>query len=107
MCDTDSISPSFCSTRVRAARKPHRCDACGEAIGPGQRYRSINGKWDGDVLVVKQCSRCARLYDELVWEGDAETIALALDCGEHIEDPEHPLQWLAFALPGDPELESR
>ncbi len=109
MCDTDSERPSFYRASEPIARKPHRCTACGETIIPGQRYNSISAKWVDDVEVVKKCLRCQAIYAALVEQArdlgeDPNNIAVALNCGEYIEDPEHPLQWLAFALPTDVEF---
>lgn len=109
MCDTDANYPKFYSERLPVARKPHRCTGCGESIHPGQRYSSISAKWDGEVEVVKKCLRCLAIYEGLVAaatvrDEEPNNIAVALNCGEYIEDAEHPMQWLAFALPTDPEV---
>jgi predicted RNA-binding Zn-ribbon protein involved in translation (DUF1610 family) len=109
VCDTDANYPEFLRERLPVARKPHRCTACGETIHPGQRYSSVSAKWDGDVEVVKKCLRCLAIYEGLVEQAnerdeEAGLIAVALNCGEILEDVEHPMQWLAFALPTDPEV---
>jgi predicted RNA-binding Zn-ribbon protein involved in translation (DUF1610 family) len=110
MCDTDSERPAFFRESEPVARKLHHCTACGETIHPGQRYSSVSAKWDCNVFVVKKCLRCLAIYDALVeaarqgQDSDPNDIAVALNCGEYIDDPEHPLQWLAFALPTDAEV---
>jgi hypothetical protein len=71
-------------------------------INPGDEYvRQL--AWEAsDTYVTIQCLRCAAIYRGLLsLSQPGDYISFTLDCGEYIEDPEHPLQWLAFALPTD------
>lgn len=43
----------FYSERMRIAAKPHKCDACGGIIRPGERYSAQAGKYEGEFF-----SRC-------------------------------------------------
>jgi hypothetical protein len=100
MCNVDGCNRGTADRR--RSRKRRTCRACFERIDLGDEYvRQL--AWDsGDTYVTIQCLRCARLYAELLRTSKpGDYVAFALDCGEYINDPEHPLQWLAFALPSD------
>ena len=43
VCDYDP--QIFCWSKVRKARKPHRCYECGGPIRSGERYEYAAGKW--------------------------------------------------------------
>lgn len=49
----------------RHARKAHRCEECGKTIVPGERYRYVMGKQDGDVWQAKCCEHCDDLWANL------------------------------------------
>lgn len=58
MCRVDEYPAEFLVESIRKARKEHKCDECGRAIHPGERYESTVGKWDGWVDVIKTCPHC-------------------------------------------------
>lgn len=104
MCDVD-YTPSFQETSQPTARKRHRCDACGEAIEPKQRYVRIFCVWEGEPMTIKHCRRCNAISDALFAAG-AETVDFELDCGETWESafgvsPPDDVAALAFAIPAD------
>jgi hypothetical protein len=101
MCDVDDGRATWYIEDRRRARKPHWCEACGERIEPRHEYVRIVYSSSSDFAVVLQCLRCHALFRALQRANPREAIAFALDCGEYIEDEDHPLQWLAFALPTD------
>lgn len=103
----DGDGPDFCADRVQRARKPHRCCACKETIRPGDEFRLIAGKWDGNFHQFRQCSRCAAMYDAIE-EHATDGVVITLNCGHTWEEvigecPEE-VQSLAFALPGEIKL---
>ena len=40
------------------ARKAHKCNECGRAIRPGERYERAGGVWDGRFASFKTCEHC-------------------------------------------------
>ena len=61
-CDMEG-SVAFCSTKIRTAKKQHRCDECHGTIQPGERYEYAAGKQDGDMWDSKSCPRCLALIE--------------------------------------------
>lgn len=58
-CYCDYDAPEYYRLRlVKAARKQHRCEECGRAILPGERYENVHGKWEGAVSTLKTCANC-------------------------------------------------
>ena len=52
------------------ARKPHRCQDCGRAITPGERYRRTFAVDGGDVWTYIECEHCpaiVHLLDYADW----------------------------------------
>lgn len=100
MCDMDTDGNRWAADRRRTRR--HRwCEACKETIPRGHHYVRIACFDGGDVLVYVQCDRCHALFNALARMRPGEAIRFDLGCGKYIDDPEHPLQRLAFALPTD------
>lgn len=52
---------------VRKARKPHRCDYCGETIEKGERYQIATLKFDGELYNWRNHERCGRIAAE-IWD---------------------------------------
>lgn len=50
---------------IRKARKPHQCRSCGVIIPKGQKYKDIDGLWDGSYDNIKLCKFCQELYVRL------------------------------------------
>lgn len=46
------------SQTVRTARKPYRCDECGEEIRPGEQYERAWTLIDGKSRTHRTCSPC-------------------------------------------------
>ncbi len=64
MCDYDE--PSVCNTRVRTARKQHKCCECRWVIEPGDKYEYTSGVWDGEGMSFKTCLSCVEWKDALM-----------------------------------------
>jgi hypothetical protein len=45
------------------ARKQHKCYECHRAIHPGELYEKVWAIWDGNMGVVKTCTRCLDLRE--------------------------------------------
>jgi len=58
MCFSGCDRPEFYVRETPTARKPHRCDECGETIAPGDVYERVRAKWDGHVSTFDTCARC-------------------------------------------------
>ncbi len=96
----------FWSQHEPIARKPHQCSACGETVPQGTKYRRIARGCDGSVDTIKQCARCAAIFDAICREDPQALVLPELDCGESWQDtfgePEpEPVAELAFMLPSD------
>lgn len=57
MCDCDGPQ-AFCS-RMRVARKDHKCCECYGVIAKGQQYEYASGVWDDGPNDFKTCAECA------------------------------------------------
>ena len=55
--------PQCFSTKVRKAKKTHKCCECRQQINPGDEYRYSSGIWDGEPQSFKQCLTCAEIFD--------------------------------------------
>lgn len=97
--------------RFPRARKPHRCEACGETIAPGHRYARVGVVWEGTADSWIRCMRCQKIHEHLreVCRGETggdEWPDDRLNCGhEYTErwgkEPPPEIAALAFALPGE------
>jgi len=78
----------FYRVELRAARKAHSCDACGEPIAPRARYYVVRWEFDGKVDGVKRCARCEAIHEHLRKRGFRRETwpAERLDCGESYQD---------------------
>lgn len=61
--DSDGYGPEASTTKIRKARKQHRCFECGRTIEPGEKYEYISGIWDGAPSSYKTCLDCLSLRD--------------------------------------------
>ncbi len=52
---------TFERTETPVARKVYRCGECREPIPVGTRYSKTVGKWDGDLLTLRQCLMCSEI----------------------------------------------
>ena len=70
MCEIDDDGEvwDFCRMTMRQARKLHRCGECRRPIDPGEKYRYLTGKFDGEIQTIRQCAHCAIAADLLVRE---------------------------------------
>jgi hypothetical protein len=99
----------FFSSTMHKARKPHKCEACGKTIQPGDTYRMENGKWEGDFFTRAWCEDCCNImdyffdflasenefdYDEVYYEIQ-ERFCYRCEHGQHDEDdcPEKYSVW--------------
>jgi hypothetical protein len=58
-CYCDFDPPEWYDTRrIKAARKPHRCDECSAIIAQGQPYERTTGKWEGEFSTFCVCELC-------------------------------------------------
>ena len=60
-CDYDGDAPEFCNVAFVRARKEHRCYECSGKIAPGEKYRRVVGKWNGDLETYRECGLCNEL----------------------------------------------
>lgn len=58
MCEIDMEPCDVWVPSIHRARKEHRCDCCGTAIRPGQRYHRLFTIFEGDAATSKHCRRC-------------------------------------------------
>lgn len=56
----DSVTPSAFRSRMRRARKEHRCCECRRLIYKGDLYEYASGIWDSEPNQYKTCSRCVK-----------------------------------------------
>ena len=54
----------FGDTSWPVARKPHRCEWCGEVIAVGEKHARYVGKWEGDFQNWRMHSDCLEYADE-------------------------------------------
>jgi hypothetical protein len=95
ICDYDNI-PEFYKSKMRIAKKHHRCYECARTISPGEHYEYVSAKWDGDVSSVKTCQRCIDLRNYT-------TQNIPCVCWSHgnmIEDCIESLREYSHELPG-------
>ena len=59
--DWDYEVPEFFHSKMRRARKAHRCCECPETIQPGDLHDYAVGKWDGEVIEFRTCARCSNV----------------------------------------------
>jgi hypothetical protein len=59
--DSGAQGPSCWSTKIRTARREHRCCECDEQILPGTRYHYASGVWDGRPNNYKTCLLCLEI----------------------------------------------
>ena len=57
-CSCDYEPAELYNAQIVRARKQYRCEECGCAILPGERYEYVFGKWEGYVSTFKTCERC-------------------------------------------------
>lgn len=56
-------APTVYTTTTPVARKPHRCEECGESIVVGTRYELYKSLFDGTWSTTRTCSSCAEIRD--------------------------------------------
>ena len=54
-------------TVTRKARKPHKCDWCGETIEKGEEYEYQKYIWDGSLYDWKSHKACSRVVSA-IWD---------------------------------------
>ncbi len=64
-CECDYDQPEFYRHEDRRACKTYQCDECPKIINPGDDYRYVVGKWDGDVDQFRMCEACGDLWDSM------------------------------------------
>jgi hypothetical protein len=60
MCMIDGADEDWVSlgSRMRKARKEHRCYECHRQIVTGETYEAAKGVSDGDIQTFKTCAHC-------------------------------------------------
>ena len=84
------MSDVFQTSKLQKANKEHKCDLCGTAIKPGERYWRITGKWYNgfyDTKLHKSCNALIDKYTEAAqeWEWDEDSVLEWISdkaCGE-------------------------
>lgn len=95
-CACDYETPSVCSSQMRRARKPHRCDECRRTIEPGELYQRTWGVWDGEPDSFKACGICIQFRDYVL----AHVPCFCWAYGNVIVDGLETLAWNAQHCPG-------
>lgn len=101
MIDGADIGNRFYVSRLRKAKKEHRCGECERIIQPGERYEVATGKNDdGYLWRAKTCAQCcaARRWLEVVCNGFCH-FGVYQDLREHFAEGYNP-RWLAIATSG-------
>jgi len=64
-CGYDDDGDRFEFNRISypTARKTHKCDECGGAIQPGQKFELSMAKWAGGLSACKTCDLCRRIRE--------------------------------------------
>ena len=82
----------FQTSKIRTAKKPHRCEYCRSVIPAGVQYVAMAGKWQGYFFHGKGHLDCRELWNSLYndWADCAEGMAwniceVFLETGECIE----------------------
>src|SRR3990167_10996312 len=57
-CYCDDDPPEFWSSKIKTARKQHRCGECGKPIKPGDKYEAVAAVQAGDFYAPKTCEPC-------------------------------------------------
>lgn len=57
-CYCDYEPADFYTSKVRTARKRHKCSECAGHILPGERYEIVHAKWEGEIDTFKTCGQC-------------------------------------------------
>jgi hypothetical protein len=57
-CYCDYETAQAYHSKIRRARKPHKCCECGGAILPSEAYEYHSGIFDGDPFYGHTCERC-------------------------------------------------
>lgn len=69
-CSCDVTLPDIYRESWPIARKQHECCECGSPIDKGEKYRLIDGKWEGEFKQFRQCEFCARVWNTVGMEYD-------------------------------------
>lgn len=59
--DSHTDAPSCWQTKIRKARREHRCSECREVIPIGARYHYASGVWDSRAHSFKTCLSCIEI----------------------------------------------
>jgi len=65
----DYDNPDFCSTKIRSARKEHKCVECSQLIKVGEKYEDIRGKWESGIERYITCLDCVSLREAFFCDG--------------------------------------
>lgn len=65
----DGGCSEFIHTKIRKARKPHRCSECQKEIPISERYEHAVGKTDGDIWAYDTCLVCAEIAEAFYCDG--------------------------------------
>ena len=89
-CDCDTVWEFF-NEEERTARIEHTCGECYKTINPGEVYKYISGKFEGEFTTHKACEECADLAESMQsmgfcwWYGE-----LHADHDEYIQEYQPP-----------------
>jgi hypothetical protein len=60
MCAIEDCDPAdFWHHSTRTARQPHRCDECGRAVSPAEKYDLYTWLYEGRWSRMKVCAHCS------------------------------------------------
>lgn len=62
VCDYEPAEV-YSASRIKCARKDHKCDECFRRIARGESYESVWAIWEGEPTTFKTCCRCLALRE--------------------------------------------
>jgi len=91
----DGELASVSETKMRRARKPHRCCECGETIEPGETHHWVRGLWDGCWETYRTCLVCHQIKQDYFcsWAFGALWEAVGECLGHECIDPDYENPW--------------
>jgi hypothetical protein len=61
--------PSCSTSKIRKARKDHKCVECREVIAAESKYEYTSGIWDGRASTYKTCLACVEIRNHFSYDG--------------------------------------
>lgn len=85
--DFNECPAAFYASKIRNARKAHKCIECGRQIAIGECYQHVSAKWEDSVSTLKTCLHCVVMQRWLQKEcGGFMHYVVTEDVREHVEE---------------------